>query len=56
MHLGPYDNLQETVDRLHQFIKAEGKKLNGLYHDVYLSDPRRAKPENLKTVVRFPVK
>lgn len=26
-----------------------------LHHEIYLSDPRRSKPENLKTVVRHPV-
>ncbi|MEG0217936.1 MAG: GyrI-like domain-containing protein [Raoultibacter sp.] len=27
-----------------------------LHHEIYLGDPRRTKPENLKTVVRHPVK
>lgn len=27
-----------------------------LHHELYLSDPRRAKPENLRTVVRHPVR
>ena len=27
-----------------------------LHHEIYLSDPRRTKPENLKTVVRHPVR
>lgn len=27
-----------------------------LHHEIYLSDPRRAKPENLKTVIRHPVR
>ena len=26
-----------------------------LHHEIYLSDPRRTKPENLKTVIRHPV-
>ena len=26
-----------------------------LHHEIYLSDPRRCKPENLKTVIRQPV-
>ena len=25
------------------------------HHEIYLSDPRKAKPENLKTVIRVPV-
>ena len=27
-----------------------------LHHEIYLSDPRRADPAKLKTVVRHPVK
>ncbi|MEF2655563.1 MAG: GyrI-like domain-containing protein [Eggerthellaceae bacterium] len=27
-----------------------------LHHEIYLGDPRRSKPENLKTVIRHPVK
>ena len=27
-----------------------------LHHEIYLGDPRRAKPENLKTVIRHPVR
>ena len=27
-----------------------------LPHEIYLGDPRRTKPENLKTVIRHPVK
>lgn len=27
-----------------------------LHHEIYLGDPRRTKPENLKTVIRHPVK
>ena len=27
-----------------------------LHHEIYLGDPRRTKPENLRTVVRHPVK
>ncbi|AWD63502.1 hypothetical protein LWHH1689_2221 [Limosilactobacillus reuteri] len=28
----------------------------GIHHEIYLSDPRRTKVENLKTVLRIPVK
>lgn len=26
-----------------------------LHHEIYLGDPRRTKPENLRTVLRHPV-
>lgn len=27
-----------------------------LHHEIYLGDPRKTKPENLKTVIRHPVR
>ncbi len=56
MHLGPYSAERPTVDRLHQFIVDSGHQLIGRHHEIYLGDPRRAKPEKLKTVLRQPMK
>ena len=60
MHFGPYDNEPETVDRMDQFVKEHGYTLDfksGRYHhEIYLSDVRRCKPENLKTVIRHPIR
>ncbi|MFW6438135.1 MAG: GyrI-like domain-containing protein [Armatimonadota bacterium] len=55
MHVGPYDEEQPTIERLHEFIAEQGRSLRGKHHEIYLSDPRRTKPENLKTVLRQPV-
>ena len=57
MHLGPFSEEGPTVDRVHKFIEESGGTLEGLthkHHEIYLSDPRRAKPENMKTVIRQP--
>ena len=60
MHIGPYDNEPETVQVMEQFAKEQGYALDfesGRYHhEIYLSDVRRCKPENLKTVIRQPVR
>lgn len=38
-------------------LDVEGKTPSlRLHHEIYLGDPRRTKPENLKTVVRHPVR
>jgi hypothetical protein len=29
--------------------------MRGRHHEIYLSDPRRSKPENIKTIIRQPV-
>jgi hypothetical protein len=55
MHLGPYSAEKPTVDRLHAFAADHGFALRGKHHEIYLGDPRRAKPEKLKTVLRHPV-
>ncbi|MFO8078952.1 MAG: GyrI-like domain-containing protein [Armatimonadota bacterium] len=55
LHVGPYDQEQSTIERLHAFIAEQGHERRGKHHEIYLSDPRRTKPENLKTVLRQPV-
>ncbi len=55
MHIGPYAEETATIERLHAFIREQGREPRGKHHEIYLSDPRRAKPEKLKTVVRQPV-
>jgi hypothetical protein len=55
MHIGPYSEEKETIERLHAFAVAQGYKLHGKHHEIYLGDPRRTKPEKLKTIVRQPV-
>lgn len=55
MHIGPYADEEPTIRKLHAFIEEQGHKLRGKHHEIYLSDPRRAAPEKLKTVVRQPV-
>ena len=55
MHLGPYAEEGPTIERLHAFIRGQGFELRGKHHEIYLGDPRRTKPERLKTVVRQPV-
>ena len=56
MHLGPYSQEGPAVARLHEFIAAEGYRPCGKHHEIYLSDPRRAAPEKMKTVLRQPVR
>jgi hypothetical protein len=55
MHIGPYADEGPTIARLHQFAADSGYSLRGKHHEIYLSDPRRAAPERLRTVIRQPV-
>ena len=48
-----------TVAILDDYARSQGYELDlsdaRRHHEIYISDPRRAKPENLKTVIRHPV-
>lgn len=58
LHLGPYAAEAPTIERLHHFIREQGATFDGRrqkHHEIYLSDPRRAAPERLKTIVRQPI-
>ncbi len=55
LYIGPYDEEGPIVDSLHKFIENKGYDLHKKHHEIYLSDPRRTNPENLKTIIRQPV-
>ena len=54
MHLGPYSEETENIRKLHARIAELGGRPVGKHHEIYLSDPRRAAPEKMKTVLRQP--
>ena len=56
MHVGPYAEEAPTIERLHEWVDAQGYELRGRHHEIYLGDPRRTAPERLKTVLRHPVR
>jgi len=55
MHIGPYSDEQRSFEKIYRFVEANGYQLVGRHHEIYLGDPRRARPENLKTILRHPV-
>jgi len=55
MHIGPYIDEPRTLERMETFAHAQGYVYRGRHHEIYLGDPRTAKPENLKTVLRHAV-
>jgi hypothetical protein len=55
LHIGPYSEEGPIGERLHTFIEEQGYRIRGRHHEIYLSDPRRSKPENIKTILRQPV-
>jgi hypothetical protein len=58
LHLGPYGTEGPTINALHAFIRAQGRRSDGRrhqHHEIYLGDPRRTAPERLRTITRQPV-
>jgi hypothetical protein len=47
------------VEQMRVFAQENGFKdnvgPNGKHHEIYMSDPRKASPEKMKTVLRHPV-
>lgn len=55
-HIGPFDDEAPLLARMHdEFIPAQGLRVTGIHHEVYLSDPRRSVPAKRCTILRQPV-
>jgi hypothetical protein len=55
LHVGPYDGVAKSCERLGEAAAAHGLRFSGPGHEVYLSDPRRTAPEKIRTIVRVAV-
>lgn len=56
LHLGPYDDEAPVLEAMHHdVIAAQGLRLAGKHHEIYLSNPRRSDPAKLRTILRQPV-
>lgn len=60
MHIGPYNNEVETVEKMDKYIAEKGYRLDindyRYHHEIYLSDVRKVASDKLKTVIRHPIK
>jgi hypothetical protein len=56
LHVGPFDGVPGTVDRLRRAAADQDLAVRGRLHQVWLSDPARTPPETRRAVVRLPVK
>jgi hypothetical protein len=51
LHVGPWDQEAETIERLHKFIEEQGYTITGVHEEEYLTTPK-AKVQ--KTNIRYP--
>lgn len=60
MHIGSYDDEPSTIKVMEEYAEANGYiiDINDIrrHHEIYLSDARKTKPDNLKTVIRIPIR
>ena len=60
MHIGPYDDEPATVAAMAEYARTQGCQEDfgedRFHHEIYLSDVRRCKPEQMKTVIRHPIR
>jgi hypothetical protein len=56
LHIGPYSEEPATMEKMKAFTAERGFTACGKHHEIYMSDPRRVKPEKMKTILRHAVK
>ncbi len=55
LHRGPYAEEAPTINRLHLYIAEQGFQLRGKHREIYLTDPLKSAPANMRTVIRQPM-
>ena len=54
-HRGSYANEGPNIAKMETFAKERNFSFCGKHHEIYMSDPRRVKPERWKTILRHPI-
>ena len=56
LHVGSYDSETESFAAMDKFCADNGYiRISRRHREIYMSDPRKCKPDNLKTVLRYQV-
>ena len=56
LHMGSYDAEPASFELMEAFAARQGvKRTSKIHREIYLSDPRKVSPDQLKTVLRFQV-
>ncbi len=55
LHMDPNTEINSTKEIM-EYITVANLKLSGFHHEIYFNKPEYVAPENLKTIVRYPVK
>ena len=52
LHIGRYADEPTTIARLQAEVADLGLRTRGVHHEIYISDPNRAAPERMRTLLR----
>jgi hypothetical protein len=55
LQLGPVEAEPHPAAEMRAFAEAEGLRLDGRHHEIYLTDPRRVPPERQRVILRQPI-
>ena len=56
LHIGPFDNEQQTFDEMESFCKLNNlKRVSEIHREIYLNNLHRTDPSKLKTILRYQV-
>lgn len=55
LHVGPYEQQEPSIRKMHDFAKSQGLSLRDRHHEIYMNDPRSTPAEKLETILRQPV-
>jgi len=60
MHIGSFDDEPASVKLMNQYLLENGYENDfsdeRLHHEIYLSDARKVSKDNMKTIIRHPIK
>ena len=60
MHVGPYDAEAASIERMEAYMQEQGYETDintdRKHHEIYLGDPRKTRPDRLRTILRHPVR
>ena len=56
LYTGPYDQCGPAYEALTQFVQRSGHAATGASYEFYLNDPQQTPPQELQTLIVFPLK
>jgi effector-binding domain-containing protein len=55
LYIGPYHEMRPAYDAINQYIQEHGLLPTGVVYEIYISDPSQTPPQELQTLIVFPL-